>query len=210
MGMFDDKPLYQFKKPEGELGKTIVDSMNESHYDLTTWGLSNVDIKPTDTLLDVGCGGGRTVSRLAEKATKAQVYGIDYSADCVRWATEFNSVAVANGKVEILNASVDNLPFDEGKFDIVFAVETTYFWPDLLKGFKEICRVLKKGGRLVIINEAYTSLEFKERNDAYWAEGKMKIFSPKEFRKMLLEVGFSDTDIVLNPQKNWITVTAIK
>lgn len=210
MGMFDDKPLYQFKKPEGELGKTIIASMNESHYNLTTWGLSNVTVKPTDTVLDVGCGGGRTVSRLKERAYNAKVYGIDYSAECVRWANEYNKEAVSDGKVEILNASVDKLPFDEGKFDIVFAVETTYFWPDLEAGFKEICRVLKKGGRFVIINEAYTSLTFKERNDAYWAEGKMKIFSPKEFRKMLLEAGFSDTDIVLNPQNNWITCTAIK
>lgn len=210
MGMFDDKPLYQFKKPEGEVGKTIVQSMNESHYNLTTWGLSNVNIAPDDTVLDVGCGGGRTVSRLSGKITDAKVYGIDYSEDCVKWAGEYNKEAAEKGKVEILKASVDDLPFSDGKFDIVFAVETTYFWPDLIKGFREIKRVLKDSGRLVIINEAYTSLNFKERNDAYFKEGNMKIFSPKEFRKMLLEAGFSDTDIVLEPKNNWITVTALK
>lgn len=210
MGMFRDKPLYQYKKPEGELGKEIIASMNESHYGLTTWGLSNVNISESDMILDIGCGGGRTVSRLSAIAKGNKTFGIDYSPECVVSATEFNAEEVKKDKVEILNASVDELPFEENKFDKVFAVETTYFWPDISSGSKEIRRTLKKGGQFIIINEAYTSRDFKERNDAYWEDGKMKIFSPKEFKNILIEAGFTDVDIFLNPEMNWITCVATK
>lgn len=210
MGMFKDKPLHQYKKPEGDLGKEIIASMNESHFDLTSWGLSNIEINENDMILDIGCGGGRTVSRLSKLASKNKTYGIDYSAECVKSATEFNSQEVKKDKVEIINASVDELPFEDGKLDKVFAVETTYFWPSIKGGFKEIARTIKHGGELVIINEAYTSLNFKERNDAYWEDGKMKIFSPKEFKNLLIEAGFSNVDIFLNPTMNWITCVATK
>jgi len=41
--------------------------------------LSHVSIKPHDEILDVGCGGGRTIAKLTEIASAGKVYGIDYS-----------------------------------------------------------------------------------------------------------------------------------
>jgi SAM-dependent methyltransferase len=47
------------------------------------------------------------------------------------------------------------LPFPKDKFDLVTAVETQYYWPDLVADMREILRVLKPGGTLVVIAESY-------------------------------------------------------
>lgn len=56
-----------------------------------------------------------------------------------------------DGRVEIQKASVSQLPFSDNKFDLVTAVETQYYWPDLDKDMEEILRVLKPGGTLIVI-----------------------------------------------------------
>jgi len=52
--------------------------MNMSHSGVTDWGLTHVRIEKNFTILDVGCGGGRTISKLARIAEQGTVYGIDY------------------------------------------------------------------------------------------------------------------------------------
>ncbi len=85
-----EKKLSQCKKPSGTLGKQIVEEMNRHHIQLTQWGLGKVPITETSTILDIGCGGGGTVARLASIAKKGRVIGIDYSLDCVNWSQEYN------------------------------------------------------------------------------------------------------------------------
>jgi len=57
--------------------------MNISHSKVTDWGLSHICIAAADTILDVGCGGGRTLSKLAARATQGKVYGVDDSEESV-------------------------------------------------------------------------------------------------------------------------------
>ena len=60
-----DKLLNQCSKPTGWLGRFSLWTMNIRHAKLTDWGLEHVSIKRGDVILDVGCGGGRTVRKLA-------------------------------------------------------------------------------------------------------------------------------------------------
>ena len=77
MGFFK-KFFSQTRRPEGTLGKIMVNGMNSGgHSTLAEWGFSFVDINRNDTALDCGCGGGANVKRLLSKCDKA--YGIDYS-----------------------------------------------------------------------------------------------------------------------------------
>ena len=48
--------------------------------------------------------------------------------------------------------SVEKLPFDDGRFDLITAFETVFFWPDLKENIKEVYRVVKEGGEFAIIN----------------------------------------------------------
>ncbi|WP_026883795.1 class I SAM-dependent methyltransferase [Clostridium akagii] len=196
--------LKQCRKPQGEIGKVVADEMNESHFKLTTWGLQKVKVEKSNVILDIGCGGGRTVNRLAHLATDGKIYGMDYSEDCVNWSRDYNKEFIDKKKVEIIKASVEQIPFEDNKFDNIFAVETIYFWPSLIESLKEVRRVLKDTGKFIIINEMYSSESFKERNDQWVAMSDMKIFSPEELKNILSDAGFRNIEMYTVEDKNWI------
>ncbi|MFL0251910.1 class I SAM-dependent methyltransferase [Clostridium neuense] len=198
------KRLNQCKKPTGELGKVIVDDMNERHFELTSWGLKKAHIKDNDIILDIGCGGGRTVNRLASIANDGKVFGIDYSLDCVKWSKDYNKDFIQNNKVEILHGSVEKLPFEDNKFDIVTAVETIYFWPNISESFKEVRRTLKPLGKFMAICEMYSSERFKKRNDELVSISNMNLYTPGELEGLLKDAGFSNITIDLVEEKNWL------
>ncbi len=196
--------LNQCRKPEGNLGKVVVNDMNERHYEITGWGLGKINIDKDSTILDIGCGGGRTVNRLTTIATKGKVFGIDYSIDCVNWSKEYNKELINKGQVEIFNASVEKVPFEDEKFDVVSAVETIYFWPDLVSNLVEVKRVLKPSGKIIIINEIYDDERFKERNDELIKNSNMKIYSPEELKEIMKNAGYNNIKIELEEEKNWL------
>lgn len=196
--------IKQCRKPAGEQGKQIAAEMNESHYALTSWGLDKIPIRPDSVILDVGCGGGRTIDRMAARASEGKVIGIDYSPDCVAWSRTYNKKWVKQGRVKILQAAVNKLPFDDNHFDIVTAVETVYFWPDLTECFNEIKRVLKPSGKFIIINEMYKSEAFREKNDTYAAAGDMQIFAPEELKNWLEKLHFLNVKIEVVEANNWL------
>lgn len=198
------RKMNQCRKPVGEAGKLVADEMNINHYELTSWGLGKIDIKQDSIILDIGCGGGRTVNRLALLAPEGKVFGIDYSNDCVNWSIEFNKGLIDSGKVEIHNASVEKIPFEDNKFDWALAVETVYFWPNLLQNFSEIKRVLKPSGRIMIINEMYASQSFQDRNDPYVKAGNLKLHTPQELEELLKKAGYVNIQIHLVENKNWM------
>src|SRR6185312_14194034 len=136
------------------VGRFMARSMNASHAALTRWGLSHVDIGSQWAILDVGCGGGRTIETLAS-ATSGAVCGVDYSAASVAVARQRNRAAIEAGRVRIDEASVSALPFADETFDLATAVETHYYWPDLPANVREVVRVLKPDGAFIIIAETY-------------------------------------------------------
>ena len=140
-------------KPEGFWGKLMIRSMNKGHHELTDWALEHVKISNGLTVLDVGCGGGRTVSKLCQRVGSGKVYGIDYSQLCVQKSEKLNRKSILCQKAVIKQASVSQLPFEDDTFDLVTAIETYYFWPDKQGDLKEILRVLKPGGTLLLVFE---------------------------------------------------------
>src|SRR5712691_7882036 len=92
-------PVNQCSKPTGWLGRFTLWRMNSSHSKLTDWGLKHISIENHGTILDVGCGGGRTVSKLAAIATHGKVYGIDYSEESVAATRKMNGQWIDLGRV---------------------------------------------------------------------------------------------------------------
>jgi SAM-dependent methyltransferase len=152
--------IRQCRKPTGLAGRFLLRSMNRRHSGVTAWGLGHVKIGECDTILDVGCGGGRTVQRLAAMASRGRVHGVDYAKTSVAASRKLNLAAIQSGQVEVQQASVSSLPFRDGTFDLVTAVETHYYWPDKIGSMREIFRILKPGGRLLIIAEVYRGRRF--------------------------------------------------
>ena len=196
----------QVRKPSGRLGRAVVGRMNLSHASLTDWGLEHVRIEPSFTMLDVGCGGGRTIHVLAARAPNGRVYGIDYSEASVEASRETNQSAVAAGRVEIQQGSVSKLPFADAMFDLVTAVETHYYWPDLPNDAREIARVLKPGGTLVVIAEAYKG-RWGWLFQLAMLPMRAKLMSADEHRAWLETAGFTDVQVAEKRGRGWICVT---
>ncbi|WP_298536258.1 class I SAM-dependent methyltransferase [uncultured Methanobrevibacter sp.] len=178
------------RKPVGELGDKLLDRMNESHESLAQWGVSHLDISKDDVILDIGCGGGVNVERFL-KMTENKVYGLDYSEIAVEKSTILNQKVIDEGRCEVIQGSVSELPFEDNTFDIVTGFETVYFWPDFVNDCKEVRRVLKDDGIMFICNEAIPDEE-DERQKELIDLLDMKIFSEDEFDEYLREAGFSD------------------
>src|SRR5262249_39804336 len=136
-------------------GRLFAWSMNLSHSKLADWGLTHVAIGSAFAILDVGCGGGATVRRLAAAASAGRVTGVDYAGGSVATSRATNAALIRDGRVEIRQASVSELPFADGSFDLVTAVETHYYWPDPAGDLKQVFRVTKPGGTALVIAEAY-------------------------------------------------------
>lgn len=209
MGLME-KMIRQCRKPTGTFGRFIARSMNIGHSKVTRWGLSHISINKDDMILDIGCGGGKTINTLAKMATEGKVYGIDYSEVSVAVASKINKRLIDTGRVEVLHASVESLPFSNDLFNLVTAVESYYFWPDLINNLKEIRRVLKPGGSITLINEGYRHDRFEKRN-AKWARmGDFAFHSPEKFKEFLRDAGYSSVQIEVLENKNWITAMGTK
>jgi ubiquinone/menaquinone biosynthesis C-methylase UbiE len=205
-----EKMLGQSKKPRGGFGRFLVRGMNLGHSRLTKWGLGFIDIARDMDALDIGCGGGRTVARLAGIVTGGRVVGIDYSPDAVVVARERNRALIAEGRVEILEEAVSSMRFGDGSFDLITAFETHYFWPDLGSDLKEVHRVAKQGGRLLIVGALYKNRRFDRRNQRIVAAGGMTYLSIEELREVLEGAGFSEFDAHEEEKKGWFAVKCRK
>lgn len=199
-------PVSQCQKPRGWLGRLTLWNMNSRHSKVTDWGLVHVAVDASDTILDVGCGGGRTVSKLAAMAGKGKVYVIDFSEASVAVSNRTNARWIETGRVEIRHASVSQLPFPDGMFDLVTAVETHFWWPDLPGDIREIFRVVKPGGKLVVIAEVYKGAKaiVSKIAEKYALLSGMKMLSVDEHRELFANAGFSDIQIHTDSDKGWI------
>lgn len=189
----------QFGKPEGLAGEELIDNMDISHTPVSLWSLRNLEVKEDDVTLDVGCGSGLNIKRLYEKSPKAKSYGVDYSSTCVKKSKMLNKDLVDAGKVEVYEANVLDMPFNDEEIDIITAFETVYFWPDLVDAFKEVKRVLKRGGKFFIVMDAngcYTpELEeiTKDENCIFYTDDELTDF--------LLKAGYSEITTFIRKRK---------
>jgi len=197
----------QVRKPSGPLGKRVVHAMNLSHATMTDWALQQVSVPTKATVLDVGCGGGRTIARLAVLAREGKVFGLDYSAASVAVSRETNATEIANGRVQIEQGSVAALPFADRTFDIVTAVETHYYWPDLPANVREVLRVLKPGGTFVLVAETYRGGPLRLLYGIVMPLLRAAFLSDAEHRNLLTQAGFDEVATKHLPGKNWICAT---
>jgi SAM-dependent methyltransferase len=196
--------LSQCRKPAWWLGRLIARNMNVRHARLTNWGLSHVRLEPTFTMLDVGCGGGRTIDTLATVATGGKVYGIDYSPASVDTARRTNAAWIEKGRVDLRQCSVSTLPFPADTFDVVTAVETHYYWPNLDADLREILRVLKPGGALVIIAETYRGRRMDWLYRPAMRLLRATYLSVDEHRAVFERAGFSQVEVFTEGARGWI------
>ncbi|TKX28876.1 class I SAM-dependent methyltransferase [Campylobacter aviculae] len=162
--------------------------------DLVSFVLKN--FKKDDQILDLGCGGGRNVKFLAENDFIA--YGVDYSANGIKATQEL--LDLHKLKAELKIASVDDIPYEDEKFDGVICYGVLYYNPKevIEKAAKEIYRVLKKGGIAYVVIRSLKDYRYlnNEKISKYEVLIEEKDSSKSAFKENGMKMYFFDKDEV--------------
>lgn len=197
-------------KPQGEYGKQMLQDMNEHHASVTEWGLTYFNVAENAVLLDIGCGGGATLKRLAVLSPKGKIYGIDYSDISVQESTSFNQKLIDSGMMKILSGSVERMPFASSTFDGITTVESFYFWPKPEQNLREVRRILKEDGIFLLIADIYGGYDFDEHTKDNIQKYDLYNPSPEEFERLFRDAGFSNVAVHLKDGTSWICVEGRK
>lgn len=198
--------LQNLKKPESSAyGKAQLRGMNNRYSLLSSWGFSHVFFTRKRLVLDVGCGGGKNLQRILNHSKSINAIGIDISSTSVKTSVRKNRRAIKSGRLQVVQGSVEALPFASNLFDLVTAVESVHYW-EIEKGLSEVYRTLKKGGQLLIVNETQSS----DGLDAYLAEVGFKVYTKQQLESYLKKAGFSKIRTDVNENGKWIAIVAEK
>jgi arsenite methyltransferase len=175
----------QLSHPKGVLGRFVARLMNRHNSAMNAFVVRQLEMGPTDRVLDVGFGGGVALPLLLANA--AYVAGVDPSPAMVEGASKKFADAIKAGRAGFQQASVDALPFGTATFGKACTVNTVYFWASLGVGFAELHRVLLPGGRLVV---GFFPKEWMDRmgypGDIFTSR------TPDEIIGALVDAGFRD------------------
>jgi ubiquinone/menaquinone biosynthesis C-methylase UbiE len=121
-------------------------------------------------------------------------------------ANRTNARWIELGRVEIQHGSVSQLPFPDGMFDLVTAVETHFWWPNLPGDMREVFRVLKHGGTLILIAEVYkgATTPVARLAEKYASRTGMTLLSVDEHRELFTNAGYSNVQVIEERAKGWI------
>jgi SAM-dependent methyltransferase len=89
-------------------------------------------------------------------------------------------------------------------FDLVTAIESHYFWPDLINDLREVLRVLKPGGMLVMMGGEYKGGRYDQRNEQWVELADMAYHSLDEFERLLCTVGCLDIQVLEDFDRGWM------
>jgi SAM-dependent methyltransferase len=121
------------------------------------WALVHrADLPPSPRILDAGCGTGRN---LVEFSRLGPSEGIDLSPRAVESCRSRGLEGVQEGVIE-------DLPFEDGRFDLIFATDVIEHLPDDGAALEELRRVAAPGGRLIVTVPAYAWL-WSRHDDSY-------------------------------------------
>lgn len=142
-------------------------------------------------LLDVGCGTGILLEQLVERDLK--LFGLDISEDMLTAAK--NKFSGKN--VQLTEGSALKMPFKNNSFDYVTCVHSFHHHPDSLQSLKEMKRVIKKGGKVAIMDNFLdgflrTFFHNAERKFFPKREGNIRRYTKQEMKNLFQQVGLKN------------------
>lgn len=141
----------QLAHPEGPAGWLVGHLMAWKNGARSRFALELAGARTGERVLEIGFGPGVDIARLARLVgPTGNVAGVSVSKKMLRHARRRNRALVASGVVELRLSPATQLPFPDASFDVC-ATNSAQFWRDLDAGFEEIRRVLRAGGRVVVV-----------------------------------------------------------
>jgi ubiquinone/menaquinone biosynthesis C-methylase UbiE len=166
-------------------------SMNRGHKSIYESVAKTLELSPEDALLEVACGNGYFLSRYASHVHS--VAGLDVSELAVKLATKKNKDRVKAGTAEFLCGEASQLPWGDSRFSAATCMGAFPWLSKPSDALKEIYRVLRSTGRVVISIEWHTE-DGVDREKEIQRFGH-QTWSEADVRNMFGAAGFSDISI---------------
>ncbi len=159
--------------------------------------LSMLALEPGEHVLDVGVGPGLLAAEVAaEVGAGGRVCGIDVSDSMLALAAS-RRAGPDDATLELARGSAEEIPYDDGSFDVVVTTQVLEYVPDVPRALAEIHRVLKPGGRALILDTDWDSLvwhapdeELMARVLVAWEEHLADPHLPRTLGRSLARAGF--------------------
>jgi ubiquinone/menaquinone biosynthesis C-methylase UbiE len=176
-------------EPRGALGRLMLRMMNRGHRRVYAWTFDHCPLADGMRTLDVGCGGGGAILELVRRFPAIRADGVDVSEESVAMCRRRVAAADIANPGEIVRGEAGSLPMAEATYDAAYAIETVYFWPDLIAGLREMLRVLKPGGAAAVAVECFDPEAARP-----WKAlvGRMEVRTPEQLAAAFREAGFAD------------------
>jgi ubiquinone/menaquinone biosynthesis C-methylase UbiE len=192
------KMASQLRKPEGEEGIKTGVSMNQGNRFMNLQAIRILNPSPGDSILEIGMGNGMFVKDILEHDEMIRYTGFDHSALMVEEAKRINADAMAKGKADFLVGDVSTLPFPGRSFNKILTVNTIYFWKDNRAVLKELKRVLKPSGALII------SLRPRRQMQHYpFTKYGFNMYANADLKELLIANGFGVKKIHENTEPDY-------
>jgi ubiquinone/menaquinone biosynthesis C-methylase UbiE len=164
--------------------------------DRQAWAVEVLDPRPSERVLEVGCGHGVAASLVGERLRSGSILAIDRSEKMVAAARKRNRDSIAAGRAEVVRADFERAELDPGSFDKLFAIHVALFWrrPDPALAIAR--RALKPGGRIYLFNQPAPGMS---------SPADLRRFSD-EVAAVLTEHGF-DPEVTLAPGNAGVCVS---
>jgi len=174
------------------------DAMEDHHSDITDQTLELMELRPSDRVLDLGCGTGWASRRMARMVPQGEVVGIDVADEMLRRAEQASS---GFRNVRYLWGSAERIPVPDNAFDKVLSVESFYYYADQGKALDELRRVIAPGGRLFILINLYRDNHYS----LLWVDElkvPVQVRSEAEYLDLLRQHGFVDVEARRIPDRS--------
>lgn len=138
-------------RPDGLAGRIfgkMMEAMNENAYQRA---LSLLDAARDAAVVEIGFGTGRLVELLLERAPDGRIAGVDPAATMVDVARSRSAIRGAGERVDLRLGEAARLPWADASFDAALALHCFQFWADPIAVAREVLRVLRPGGRFVVV-----------------------------------------------------------
>lgn len=180
----------QYANPTGWFGRFVIGPLlNRSNATANRLVFETLAPGTTDSVLEVGFGGGELLQKIAMHVAEGRVDGVELS-DSMRAQFEAKLRRLQLSNVALHSGGIDSLPFADATFDCACTVNTIYFWPNLDRGLRELSRVIQRDGKLVI---GFGSAEHLRR--AGYEERGFTLYEPDDIGEAFARNGF-ETDVL--------------
>ena len=141
----------QLGRPRGFLGRALGKTMNRSNLGMSRLGLAQLGLKPGDTAIEVGFGGGVALPLLLEAVgSRGKVVGVDRSQDMLDDAEDAFQAALGSAHLDLFHGELPQWPEGLPLADGILAVNVVYFWTEPEASVRTLAAALKPGGRLCL------------------------------------------------------------